>query len=68
MRGACVCVGTLQAANLRRFNEHFRGRFWQSLVSFPVPVDDLVSATVLVESFEEVSWGPRSERLWRKNR
>jgi len=42
-----------EAANLRKFNEHFSGLFWPSLVSFPIPVDDLVAASVLVELFEE---------------
>ena len=33
-----------EAENLRRFNRHFDTSFWRSLVSFPVPVEGLVSS------------------------
>ena len=41
---------TREAANLRAFNENFRA--WRR-VSFPVPVEHLVTPAVLVESFEQ---------------
>jgi len=42
-----------EAENLRRFRRNFASGFWRSIVSFPRPVDDLVSQHVVVESFEK---------------
>lgn len=42
-----------EAKNLNTFNERFSGMFWRSLVSFPQPIEGLVSEHVLVETFEE---------------
>ena len=41
-----------EAENLRRFGRHFGSSFWRAIVSFPKPVDDLVSQHVVVETFE----------------
>ena len=41
-----------EAENLRRFRRHFASGFWRAIVSFPTPVDDLVSQHVVVETFE----------------
>ena len=41
-----------EADNLRRFRDHFASGFWRAIVSFPQPVDDLVSQHVVVETFE----------------
>ena len=41
-----------EAENLRRFRRHFASGFWRAIVSFPQPVDDLVSQHVVVETFE----------------
>lgn len=41
-----------EAENLRRFSHHFSGGFWSAIVSFPRPIDPLVSQHVLVETFE----------------
>jgi len=42
-----------EASNLNTFNEKFNGMFWSSLVSFPKPIEGLISEHVLVETFEE---------------
>ena len=42
-----------EARNLYTFRSNFGGAFWSSVVSFPQPVEGLVSQEVLVESFEE---------------
>lgn len=42
-----------EADNLRRFSKQFGSSFWRAIVSFPTPVDSLVSQHVVVESFEE---------------
>ena len=42
-----------EAENLRRFSRHFGSSFWRAIVSFPKPVDDLVSQHVVVETFEK---------------
>ena len=42
-----------EAENLRRFRRHFASGFWRAIVSFPTPVDDLVSQHVVVETFEK---------------
>ena len=50
------CHGSVverEADNLRQFRSHFGGAFWSALVSFPQPIEGLVSHDVLVESFEE---------------
>jgi aarF domain-containing kinase len=41
-----------EAENLRRFSRHFGSSFWSAIVSFPRPIDDLVSQHVVVETFE----------------
>jgi len=41
-----------EAENLRRFNRNFASAFWRAIVSFPTPVDDLVSQHIVVETFE----------------
>lgn len=41
-----------EAENLRRFGRCFGSSFWRAIVSFPRPVDDLVSQHVVVETFE----------------
>ena len=41
-----------EAENLRKFRRHFASAFWRAIVSFPQPVDDLVSQHVVVETFE----------------
>ena len=42
-----------EAENLRRFRRHFASGFWRAIVSFPTPIDDLVSQHVVVETFEK---------------
>ena len=42
-----------EAENLRRFHRHFASGFWRAIVSFPTPLDDLVSQHVVVETFEK---------------
>lgn len=42
-----------EARNLKRFSANFSSSFWSAMVSFPQPVEGLVSHDVLVESFEE---------------
>ena len=42
-----------EADNLRQFRDNFGGAFWSALVSFPQPIEGLVSHDVLVETFEE---------------
>ena len=41
-----------EAENLRRFNTAFGSSFWAAVVSFPRPLDGMVSEHVLVETFE----------------
>jgi len=42
-----------EAKNLQRFTHNFSSSFWSAMVSFPQPVEGLISHDVLVESFEE---------------
>jgi aarF domain-containing kinase len=42
-----------EARNLRSFRSHFDSPFWSALVSYPRPIEGLVSPLVLVETFEE---------------
>jgi predicted unusual protein kinase regulating ubiquinone biosynthesis (AarF/ABC1/UbiB family) len=41
-----------EARNLNTFNERFSGYFWNGLVSFPRPIEGLISEHVLVETYE----------------
>jgi len=41
-----------EADNLIKFSKHFNGPFWGSMVSFPQPIPGMVTAEVLVETFE----------------
>ena len=41
-----------EARNLQAFRANFCSSFWQSLVSYPRPIEGLVSHDVLVETFE----------------
>ena len=39
-----------EATNLRTFNTNFGSPFWAAVVSFPRPIDGLVSEQVIVET------------------
>ena len=62
-----------EADNLNQFRSHFGGAFWSALVSFPQPIEGLVSHDVLVETFEEgesvasflVQKGARKPGVWK---